>query len=179
MKQNIRNWTLKFMASGLGLGLCPIAPGSFGALVGVALHILVCVLLPEQIQFIILSFLFLLVCYGNNILTPWAQEYWGGKDPKHFVLDEVAGYLLVALLLWGNRLIGTVLAGFILFRVFDIIKLPIARQIDRKGHGAWSILLDDLVAAVYTSGCLYMLKWLAALSNSETLKRLLAFIFNS
>jgi phosphatidylglycerophosphatase A len=52
--------------------------------------------------------------------------------------------------------------GFLLFRVFDIIKIPPARQIDRNMHGSWGILLDDLVSGAYAALVLYVYRWLAS-----------------
>jgi phosphatidylglycerophosphatase A len=94
------------------------------------------------------------------VLTPWAQSYWQEQDPKHFVLDEVAGYLLVPILFHQGQLWQIALSGYLCFRILDIIKVPPARQIDRKLHGAAGILLDDLVSAGYAVLILYLLWWL-------------------
>jgi phosphatidylglycerophosphatase A len=103
---------------------------------------------------------FFLVCAANNWLTPWAVAFWQQEDPGHFVLDEVAGYLLVPLLFHQGQLWQVALWGFLLFRVFDIIKIPPARQVDQQIHGAWGILLDDLVSSVYVVLVMYGLWWL-------------------
>lgn len=147
------------IASALGLGLCPIAPGTVAALSGVAIHIGIYQLAPEAAQLWLLISAFLLVCVGNHVLTPWAQDYWRKKDPGHFVLDEVAGYLLVPILFRGGELWQVCVWGFLAFRALDIIKVPPARQIDRRGTGAWGILMDDIVAAMYAAGCLYVARW--------------------
>jgi hypothetical protein len=81
-------------------------------------------------------------------------------DPGHFVLDEIAGYLMVPLLLPQGTLWQVGFWGFLLFRVFDIIKIPPARQIDRNLHGPWGILLDDLVSGAYAALVLYAYRWL-------------------
>ena len=147
------------IASALGLGLCPVAPGTVAALAGVAIHVAIYLLAPEAARMWLLVAAFLLVCVGNHVLTPWAQEYWKKKDPGHFVLDEVAGYLLVPILFRGGELWLVCLWGFLAFRALDIIKVPPARQIDRLGTGASGILLDDVVAAMYAAGCLYAARW--------------------
>lgn len=150
------------LASALGLGLSPVAPGTCGALLGVLIHVGTVLWLPKAYHLGVLCFAFLLVCVGNHLLTPWAEEYWQCKDPRHFVLDEVAGYLLVPILYQGGRLWQVALWGFILFRVLDIVKVPPARQIDRSMQGAWGILLDDLVSACYAVLCLHLLAWVSA-----------------
>ena len=150
-----------FLGSAFGLGLLPVAPGTWGALLGVAIHVFTVLLLPGLFyQTIVLVAVLLLVSIGNHLLTPWAVQFWNKKDPGNFVLDEVAGYLLIPIIFHHGRLWQVALWGFLIFRIFDIIKLPIARQIDRKGTSAWAILLDDLVSAVYTVLALYLLMWL-------------------
>ena len=76
----------------------------------------------------------------------------GRTDPGFVVIDEVAGQWLVlaaASLDWGHALVG-----FALFRIFDIVKPPPARQLERL-HGGTGIMLDDLAAGIY--GALVML----------------------
>ena len=146
-----------FFASAFGLGLMPIAPGSFGALLGVAMHLGVVWWVVPQYQLWALLACFVVVCVTHFILTPWAQKYWNDPDPGHFVLDEVAGYLVVPMVLMcvpsfaSVRVWVIAVAGFLVFRVFDIIKLPGARYIDRNWHGAWGVLLDDIVSGVYAA----------------------------
>ena len=147
------------IGSAAGLGLSHIAPGTFGALLGVLIHLGIASFFPENLHIPGLTLFFLLICVANNVLSPWAEAYWQCKDPRHFVLDEVAGYLLVPILYHGERLWSTVLWGFFLFRILDIIKIPPARQIDRKMPGGWGILLDDLVSALYAVLLMYGLRW--------------------
>ena len=97
-------------------------------------------------------------------LTPWAQKRWGDPDPKHFVLDEVVGALCVPLFwclppempwpLWQ-----VAVAGFLLFRILDAVKLPIARYIDRNIHTASGVLFDDVVSAAYTAAIISFGAW--------------------
>lgn len=72
------------------------------------------------------------------------------------MLDEVAGYLIVPLLVHTGPLWTTAVLGFLVFRIFDIIKLPGARYIDRNWHGAWGILLDDIVSGLYAAGLVWI-----------------------
>ena len=148
-KQQQKYYAYLLIGSAFGLGLMPFAPGTFGTLFGVILHVVITLTLPLSLQWPALLVLFFLVCAANNVLTPWAEAYWQQEDPGHFVLDEVAGYLLVPLLFHQGQLWQVALWGFLLFRFFDIIKIPPARQVDQQIHGAWGILLDDLVSSVY------------------------------
>lgn len=150
------------LASGLGLGLSPVAPGTCGTLMGVVIHVGIVLCLPAELHCVFLVSAFLLACVASRFLAPWAQAHWHHSDPRPFVLDEVAGYLLVPILFRGGELWPTVLLGFLGFRFFDIVKVPPAWQIDKKLSGPWGILLDDLVSAVYAALSLYALQWATA-----------------
>lgn len=160
-RQKTKNYIYVMIASAFGLGLCPIMPGTCGALTGVLAHVLIVLFLPAGMQLPSLIAIFVLVCAANHLLTPWAEVYWQAPDPKHFVLDEVAGYLFVPILFRYGSLWKVVLWAFLLFRVLDIFKLiPPARYIDQNMHGSWGILLDDLVSAGYAALIMYLIYWI-------------------
>lgn len=161
-RHKIENYIYVAIGSAMGPGLSPVFPGTCGALSGVLIHILTALFLPKKIQLPVLIFIFIIVCISNHLLTPWAEEYWQMKDPSHFVLDEVAGYLLIPILFPHGELWKTAVWGFFLFRIFDIFKLiPPARYIDRNIHGAWGILLDDLVSAGYVVLVMYIISYIS------------------
>ncbi|HNT27136.1 MAG TPA: phosphatidylglycerophosphatase A [bacterium] len=155
----------KFIATGGYLGLMPVAPGTFGALWGVGLHLAGWCFLPKDLLVPWLVAWLLLVSWQNHVLTPWAVEKWRGKarkegDPGQFILDEIAGYLVVPIVFQVDPFVAAIY-GFLLFRVLDIIKIQPARWIDRNLHGSWGILLDDLVSGAYAGLLLHiaMLFW--------------------
>lgn len=150
-----RDLVYNIIGSAFGLGLSPVAPGSFGALVGLAYAVGVFLLLPLAVRPWAIGIGLLLVGAANHGLTPWAVAYWKDDDPRHFVLDEVAGYLVVPLLIPQGSLWEVGFWGFLLFRIFDVVKIPPARQIDRNLHGPWGILLDDLVSGLYAALAIY------------------------
>lgn len=156
-----RDLAYNLVGSALGLGLSPIAPGSFGALLGVAYTVAVFLILPLAARPWAIGFLLVAVAVANHLLTPWAVDFWKNEDPRHFVLDEIAGYLVVPLLLPQGTLWQVAFWGFLAFRVFDVIKVPPARQIDRSLHGPWGILLDDLVSGAYAALAVYAYRLLA------------------
>jgi phosphatidylglycerophosphatase A len=81
----------------------------------------------------------------------------GTTDPGPVVIDEVMGQcvtLVAAPFSWP-----VALAGFVLFRAFDIVKPPPARQLERA-HGGWGIMLDDLAAGVYAAAAVQAAVWL-------------------
>lgn len=133
-----------------GLGRLPIAPGTWGTLGAAAVHALVAstvgtannpYLLPA------LAALFTLACLAY---CPWAEAFYGKKDPSPFVIDEVAGYFLAVSFFPFAPQLGIGLAGFFLFRVFDVMKPFPARQAENLPAGA-GIVLDDLIAALYAA----------------------------
>lgn len=160
--------TKLFLASGFFLGLAPVVPGSFGALTGLLWHL---VALPWGFSdgFVRLWCLVGVIVFSvlHYRLTPWAQARWKCADPRHFVLDEIVGYLCVPLFwalpaesplpIWAMALLG-----FVVFRILDAIKLPFARYIDRNIHTANGVLFDDVVSAFYTALVVSGIAWLAA-----------------
>jgi phosphatidylglycerophosphatase A len=156
-----------FTVTACGLGLLPFAPGTWGTVLGAVIHVAIVHTLPLPYQLAALVSIFLFTCILCYLLTPWSQRYWNSNDPGRFVLDEVAGYLLVPILFHHGLLWQTVLWGFLFFRFFDIIKLPPARQIDNKTTSAWGILLDDLVSSLYAVIALYIVMWISRVLDLE------------
>lgn len=77
-----------------------------------------------------------------------------GKDPRKIVLDEISGMWLVLLLVPNGLWPG--IAGFLVFRAFDVVKPPPIRRAEAVGKG-WGIMLDDVLAAGYTAGLIRLL----------------------
>jgi len=131
-----------FLALGLGSGLFRHAPGTAGTLVAVPLGLLL-KQLPPSLFWIAVAALFLV---GVPICDKAARMI-GRDDPGCIVWDEMVGFwLTVALLpvtwLWW-------LAGFLAFRLFDILKPWPIRQLEKRVGGGLGIMLDDVVAAAY------------------------------
>ena len=154
-----------FLASGFFLGLAPIVPGSFGALPGLAWILLALCLgwgdIATRLWCLVGALAFSAMHYW---LTPWAQKRWNDPDPKHFVLDEVVGALCVPIFWYlpptpPIPVWQLAVAGFLLFRILDAIKLPGARYIDRNIHTASGVLFDDVVSAAYTAAIISLCAW--------------------
>jgi phosphatidylglycerophosphatase A len=154
MEPGRSNWR-RGIATLLGAGLLPKAPGTWGSLlttiflwpilsVAGASTIAWCVILITGVL------LFSILCV---IIGRYAVIDFGHKDPGPFVLDEAAGICLTLLFVphcGGGRLILTLLVAFAAFRLFDVTKPPPARNLE-KLPGGWGILLDDLAAGVYAN----------------------------
>ena len=140
-----------FLAFGFGSGLSPFAPGTLGTLVAIPFAF-VLKSLPIAVFWIALLLLFLA---GVKLCTHVSHKL-GVHDHGGIVWDEMVGYwLAVAFLpLQWNWL----LAAFVLFRFFDIVKPWPIRQIDRKVGGGFGIMIDDVVAALFTMTLLAIAK---------------------
>lgn len=129
------------LATSLGAGYFPVAPGTAGSAVGVVIYLLTRHWsAAEQI-----GVLAIISVAGVPAATV-AARHFGRDDPGPVVIDEVAGQLLT-LLLTGVGM-GGAIAGFFLFRVLDIFKPWPARLLESL-HGGLGIMADDLMVAVY------------------------------
>jgi len=91
-------------------------------------------------------------------LTSHNAEKSFGRDSRHIVIDEFCGYLVCVLFI--PKHITYLLAGFFLFRFFDVVKPPPIRKIEGALKGGISIMLDDLIAGVYTNTCIQLWRYL-------------------
>jgi phosphatidylglycerophosphatase A len=131
------------VATGLGSGYSPVAPGTAGSLVGLALFWPLSHLgLPLQ-----LGALALLVAVGIRSASSLAAGV-GRKDPGLVVVDEVAGMWTTLLLLPFTPAVAA--AAFVAFRIMDVFKPWPARQLEALPEG-WGIMCDDLMAGVYAN----------------------------
>lgn len=132
-----------WLALGFGSGLAPRAPGTFGTLAAVPLHLLL-----VQLPWAAHAATVLLACIGGIALCGASARRLGVHDHPAIVWDEIAAFLLLAFLLPAQGL-GWLVAAFLLFRLFDIWKPWPIRGLDHRIHGGTGIMLDDLVAALY------------------------------
>lgn len=140
-----------FLALGFGSGLSPKAPGTAGSLAAVPVYALLYLLLPPQLIFLLALPLFVLGIW----LCERTTRALGVQDHPAIVWDEMVAVWLVLAALpdsWPWAVLGVVL-----FRVFDIWKPTPIRQLDQRVAGGFGIMLDDLVAAVYTLLVCYLL----------------------
>jgi phosphatidylglycerophosphatase A len=143
------------LALGFGTGLAPKAPGTAGTLAGVLLYV--------PLQHLSLAFYAAVVC-GLFALGVWvcrvSARDLGVHDHPSIVWDEVVGYLVTMTAAAPGWV--WVAAGFLLFRLFDILKPWPIRSVDRQLAGGMGIMLDDVLAGVYAGLCLHGLAFLAA-----------------
>jgi phosphatidylglycerophosphatase A len=155
-----------FIATACGVGYIPVAPGTWGSLVGVILYCATAPLIirnAEDIRVslgvtsfgvIHVSLIAVAICILLAIVGVWAsnrvEKFSPTKDPQYVVIDEVSGQFLTYLLALAPLNWKYLLVGFILFRVFDIWKPFPARQAESL-PGGWGIMADDWIAGIYAA----------------------------
>ena len=141
---------LHFCAFGFGVGAIPVAPGTFGTLLAVPVYGLLQTLsLP-----LYLTAVFLLLGFGVFCCHVTARDI-GVHDHPGIVWDEITGYLVTMTAAPPGWLWMAI--GFILFRFFDIVKPWPVRLLDRRVGGGLGIMLDDVMAAIYSMAVLQLL----------------------
>jgi phosphatidylglycerophosphatase A len=165
-----------WIATGSGLGYLPIAPGTWGSLGGVIIAWVLAKgqrlrneydwqgprLLEAQAEPWALVIVTLVLALAGVWAARKAAKFFGKSDPGQIVIDEISGqqitYLPVmpALLFPGGW--KYLLLGFLLFRIFDIVKPPPARQAEKWPHG-WGIMADDWFAGLYAAAVLWVIRW--------------------
>ena len=139
----------KLLATALGVGYSPFAPGTAGAIIG-------CVVLWVFEKYNIISttstpLLFIGLIVSTTILgiiaTDKLENEWG-KDPNKVVIDEVIG-MWITMMFVPFSLIN-VLIGFVLFRFFDIAK-PLGIRKLEKLEGGIGVMADDMLAGIYAN----------------------------
>jgi len=142
------SFAVKLFASALFSGYSPVASGTVGSTVALAFYAL-----PGFESPLILGAVTLIVCiFGIKASSIMELRY--GHDPAEVTIDEVVGMWLSLMFL--PKKIFVVLAAFFLFRFFDIIKPFPARKFDSL-RGGFGIMMDDVIAGVYTNIVLHVI----------------------
>ena len=150
------------LAFGFGSGCAPVAPGTFGTVLGIPLF-LAMMWLPPGPYLVLTLVLFVLGCW----LCGESSRLLGVHDSPGIVFDEIVGYavtawpLLPALGQSSWPLWAGLSAAFVLFRIFDVLKPWPIRWLDQQVHGGFGIMVDDLLAGIMAAACLWLLiAWL-------------------
>jgi phosphatidylglycerophosphatase A len=133
-----------FLATGFYIGKIPLAPGTFGSLIGLPL----CFLLAEihlSAAIIAVLLIIALAIWISNV----AERTLERKDPGCIVIDEIAGMVVTLIGLPFNLTTATI--GFILFRILDILKPFPIRILDKRLPGGLGIVADDVVAGIFAN----------------------------
>lgn len=134
-------------------GYFPFAPGTVGSAAGLVVYLLVWWSGSPIMEAMLILALFAAGVWAGTT----AEQYFGGIDPGPVVLDEVVGMLITLAFIpvgWSGAL-----AGFVLFRVFDVMKPFPARSLERL-HGGFGVMADDAMAAIYANLSLRAVMWM-------------------
>lgn len=135
------------------LGYFPFAPGTVGSAAGLGVYVVIQMTGSPRAEAVTILMLFAAGGWSGTI----AERYFGTNDPGHGVIDEVMG-MLITLFLIPVGWIGA-LSGFVLFRIFDVIKPYPAARLERLPGGI-GMMADDAMAAVYANLVLRALLWM-------------------
>lgn len=134
---------LKNVATLSFIGYLPVAPGTWASAIGVLFLMIFNISL--FVQGLLICFLTIIGIASSTI----AERVIGQKDSGHIVIDEFLGYLISVFSLPLNYAI--LIAAFFLFRFFDILKPFPIRFVEKKLNGGLGIMMDDILAGIYTN----------------------------
>jgi phosphatidylglycerophosphatase A len=137
-----RERAVLFLATGFFIGTVPFAPGTFGSVIGLPICFLISRL--DILPSIICTVLFILFAIW---VAAAAEKVLKKKDAGEIVIDEIAG--LIVTFIGLPFTLKIVIAGFIIFRTFDILKPFPIRFLEKKVAGGSGVVLDDVLAGLY------------------------------
>ena len=137
-----RERAVLFLATGFFIGTVPFAPGTFGSIIGLPICFLISRL--DILIGVICTVLFILFAIW---VAAAAEKVLKKKDAGEIVIDEIAG--LIVTFIGLPFTLKTVIAGFIIFRTFDILKPFPIRFLEKKVAGGSGVVLDDVLAGLY------------------------------
>jgi len=153
LQKRVKQFIL-FWATGFGAGYSPFAPGTLGTLIAIPVYYFLSEIPSPIYEITLIAFFFLSVWISEN-----AGIFFRKKDDQRIVIDEIMGFLIT--MLWVPKTTFFVIAGFILFRFFDILKPFPIRLIDRRLEGGFGVVLDDVMAGVYANIILQVIDLIA------------------
>jgi phosphatidylglycerophosphatase A len=139
-----RRGVIIFVSTGAFSGYVPGIPGTAGSFAGIFFYLLLsrC----SVPVYLLLTFLFIIFSIW---ISDKAEKLFNKKDPAQVVVDEIAGYLVAMIGFYPEW--KYIIAGFVLFRIADIIKPYPANRINQNVRGGYGIVLDDVVAGAYAN----------------------------
>jgi phosphatidylglycerophosphatase A len=142
-----------FLAFGFGAGKAPVAPGTFGTLVGIAAYLLL-----QPLSALIYAVTVLALFALGVWLCQVTEQDLKVHDHPGIVWDEIVGYLITMFMAPAGWI--WIVAGFFLFRLFDIWKPFPIRQLERRIQGGFGNMLDDALAGLYSLAALQGIAYL-------------------
>lgn len=145
----------KMIATSFGAGFLPVAPGTWGALVAIALWIPLYIWASVAVTAIITISAILLYLWAGTWASNIAEKYWG-KDPVVACADETVGQWIALIPVTPLCPWWEIIIAFVLFRFFDIYK-PLGIRKMEKFPGGIGMMADDILAGVYSAVLIFIL----------------------
>ena len=153
----MKNRLALVIATGLGVGYSPVAPGTIGSFIGILLIFLFSRWQFIEGQRVVVHWLVVAVISAIGIwAASRAEVILSKRDPPQVVIDEIVGQLLTFGLIFRNPRAGLLFMGFLFFRFFDIVKPFPIKSLEKVPYG-FGIVLDDLAAGFYASILLFLI----------------------
>ena len=156
MNTTRKNDLIVFLATGFFTGFLPTMPGTWGTFAGIPL-----VIISHRLSSITQAALTIVFTAFAAYIAGRAEILFEDRDARPIVIDEMVGFLITLLYLPLNFL--TLCLGFVLFRLFDIVKPPPITIVEKRFHGGWSIVLDDVIAGFFANVTLRLLLMVAGI----------------
>jgi phosphatidylglycerophosphatase A len=137
------NFFVLLFATGFGVGFSPIVPGTMGTLIAIPIYYFLSSISTPVYELTLVTLFFF-----SSWIAGQAERYWEKKDDQRIVIDEIMGFLVT--MLWVPKSPLFIIAGFFLFRFFDILKPFPIRRLERVKAG-YGVVLDDVLAGVYAN----------------------------
>jgi phosphatidylglycerophosphatase A len=150
MNTTRKNDIVVFLATGFFTGFLPTMPGTWGTFAGIPL-----VIISHRLTSIMQVVGTVVFVTFAAYIAGRAEVLFADRDARPIVIDEMVGFLIT--LLWLPLNFLTLCLGFVLFRLFDIVKPPPIGIIEKRLHGGWGIVLDDVLAGVFANVTLRLL----------------------
>jgi phosphatidylglycerophosphatase A len=142
------NFLILLFASGFGAGFSPVVPGTMGTLAAIPIYYFISSISSPLYEVTLVTFFFF-----SSWIAGQAEQYWKEKDDRRIVIDEIMGFLVT--MLWAPRTPFSIVAGFVLFRFFDILKPFPVHRVEQVKAG-YGVVLDDVLAGIYSNILLHL-----------------------
>jgi phosphatidylglycerophosphatase A len=136
------------LATGFGAGFSPVVPGTMGTLIAIPIYYFI-----SSISFPLYELTLVAFFFFSSWVAGQAEQYWEKKDDRRIVIDEIMGFLVT--MLWVTKTPLSIVSGFVLFRIFDILKPFPIRHLERVKSG-FGVVLDDVLAGIYSNIILHL-----------------------
>jgi phosphatidylglycerophosphatase A len=156
MNSTRKNDFVIFLATGFFTGFLPTMPGTWGTFAGIPL-----VIISHRLTSIMQAVVTVVLVFFAAFIAGRAEILFEDRDARPIVIDEMVGFLIT--LLWLPLNFLTLCLGFVLFRLFDIVKPPPIGILEKRLHGGWGIVLDDVLAGVFANVTLRLLLTVAGI----------------